>query len=105
MIKAIGAIGPEFRGAEYPEFDPLKINESRIPDCMRFKEYEYVDCGSVDHLRLVWTTQEPYTDEERESFLLEVRRALKENGCTGQLDVEVEDRDEICEAVTTAIHV
>ncbi len=65
----IDVASPEYRGAPAPKFDPKAINEPRIPDGMRYKEYtwsedEFTDGGVI----LDWVTQETYTPEDREVF-------------------------------------
>lgn len=99
MMKEIEVLCPEYRGAPQPEFDPMRINESRIPDNMRFKEYHY---GSADDstLSLQWETQEPYTNDDIDVFLAEIRRAFEANHYTGKLTVRLSDRDEECELST-----
>lgn len=99
MMKPVHVICPEYRGAPQPAFDPLKINESRIPDNMRFKEYDY---GSADDgtLSLQWETQEPYTNNDISVFLAEIHRAFEANHYVGKLTVCLSDRDEECEPST-----
>ena len=91
----IDVASPEYRGAPAPKFNPKAINEPRIPDGMRYKEYtwsedEYVDGGVI----LDWVTQETYTPEDREVFKAEVTRALKENGFKGKAQVNLNVRGE-----------
>jgi len=86
---------PEYRGAPAPKFNPKAINEPRIPDGMRYKEYtwsedEFTDGGVI----LDWVTQETYTPEDRKVFKAEVVRALKENGFKGQVQVNLNVRGE-----------
>lgn len=91
----IDVASPEYRGAPAPKFNPKAINEPRIPDGMRYKEYtwsedEFTDGGVI----LDWVTQETYTPEDREAFKAEVRRALKENGFKGKVQVNLNVRGE-----------
>lgn len=91
----IDVAAPEYRGAPAPKFDPKAINEPRIPDGMRCKEYtwsedEFTDGGVI----LDWVTQETYTPEDREVFKAEVKRALKENGFKGKVQVNLNVRGE-----------
>lgn len=91
----IDVAAPEYRGAPAPKFDPKAINEPRIPDGMRCKEYtwsedEFTDGGVI----LDWVTQETYTPEDREVFKAEVKRALKENGFKGKAQVNLNVRGE-----------
>lgn len=99
MMKPVYVTCPEYRGAPQPAFDPLKINEAGLPDCMRFKEYNY-DSASDDTLDLQWETQEPYTSDAIKIFLAEIRRAFEANRYTGKLAVHLSDRDEECEPST-----
>ena len=99
MLKTIGVNRPPCRGAEHPEFNPLKINESRFPDGMRFKEMYYSQGVDSDHLTLEWTTQESYTKDDVDQFVAEVERAFRENKCTGRLTIEIQDRDCDCRPV------
>ena len=99
MIKSIGVNCPPCRGAEQPEFNPLKINESRFPDCMRFKEVCYGPGDCESHLTLDWTTQEAYTEADVDQFIAEVGRAFRANHYTGRLTIEIQDRDYECERV------
>ena len=91
----IDVAAPEYRGAPAPKFNPKAINEPRIPDGMRYKEYtwsedEFTDGGVI----LDWVTQETYTPEDREAFKAEVKRALKENGFKGKVQVNLNVRGE-----------
>lgn len=91
----IDVAAPEYRGAPAPKFNPKAINEPRIPDGMRYKEYtwsedEFTDGGVI----LDWVTQETYTPEDREVFKAEVKRALKENGFKGTVQVNLNVRGE-----------
>lgn len=100
-MKEIEVLCPEYRGAPQPEFDPMKINESRIPDNMRFKEYEYSQgciCGrpAGESIGLMWETQESYTVNDLAAFIAELRRAFEANCCTGTLAIALSDRDEQC---------
>lgn len=67
---------PRFRGDPYPPFAETKINESNIPDTMRFKNWD-IDVIDKDTLQLKWVTQEDFTDEESEIFIKEIRRAIE----------------------------
>lgn len=91
----IDVAAPEYRGAPAPKFNPKVINEPRIPDGMRYKEYtwsedEFTDGGVI----LDWVTQETYTPEDREAFKSEVKRALKANGFKGKVQVNLNVRGE-----------
>lgn len=88
----IDVVSPEYRGAPAPKFDPKAINEPRIPDGMRYKEYSWSE--DSDGVILDWVTQEIYTPEDREAFKVEVRRALKENGFKGKVQVNLNVRGE-----------
>ena len=95
MMKEIEVLCPEYRGAPQPEFDPMKINEAKLPDNMRFKEYDYNDLGH-GKLELAWKTQEPYIASDVKVFLDEVQRAFEANGAEGLLVVTISDRDGEC---------
>lgn len=99
MIKSIGTNCPVCRGAEHPAFDPLKINESRFPDGMRFKEVNWLPGNDENHIRLDWLTQEPYTESDVDLFIEEVSRAVRANKYTGKLTIEIQDRDYECRPV------
>lgn len=88
----INVAAPEYRGAPAPKFNPKAINEPRIPDGMRYKEYTWSEEG--DGVILDWVTQETYTPEDREVFKAEVKRALKANGFKGKVQVNLNVRDE-----------
>lgn len=88
----IDVAAPEYRGAPAPKFNPKAINEPRIPDGMRYKEYTWSEEG--DGVILDWVTQETYTPEDREVFKAEVKRALKANGFKGKAQVNLNVRGE-----------
>lgn len=91
----IDVASPEYKGAPAPKFDPKAINEPRIPDGMRYKEYTWSDDEFTDGgVILDWVTQETYTPEDREVFKAEVKRALKENGFKGKVQVNLNVRGE-----------
>ena len=91
MMYGIPVIGPAHLGADYPQFDPRAINESRFPRSMRFKEYGYDDVEGG--IRLNYVTQEIFTEEEKKAFIEEVVRAFRVNGCTGKLILDVDTRE------------
>ena len=91
----IDVAAPEYRGAPAPKFNPKAINEPRIPDGMRYKEYTWSEDEFTDgDVILDWVTQETYTPEDREAFKAEVKRALKANGFKGKVQVNLNVRGE-----------
>lgn len=78
---------PEYHGALYPKFDPLKINESKISGKFRFKEAwaeydENTNVGNVD-----WLMQE--SDELGADVTAEIIRAFKANGAKPGCEITV----------------
>lgn len=73
--------GPAYRGAPYPEYDPLKINEAKFQDEWRAKEVKFQKGiekdGSVS-LCISWCSQGVGTDNGK-SFFTEVCRMVAEN--------------------------
>lgn len=88
----IDVVAPEYRGAPAPKFNPKAINEPRIPDGMRYKEYAWSE--DSDGVILDWVPQETYTPEDREVFKAEVERALKANRFKGKVQVNLNVRGE-----------
>lgn len=87
---------PACRGAQMPEFDPKKFNESRVPDNMRFKSVSKYPADDGRSFRVEWTTQECYDDTGLEQFKEEVRRWWTDNGYAGHgivLEFYLDDRD------------
>lgn len=74
LVDSIKISGPAYRGARMPEFNPNAINISEIPDNMRLKEYDKEVDG--DTVKLYWVTQEPFTKEDVQVFLKEIKRAF-----------------------------
>lgn len=74
LVDSIKISGPAYRGAKMPEFNPNAINISEIPDNMRLKEYDKEVDG--DTVKLYWVTQEPFTKEDVQVFLKEIKRAF-----------------------------
>lgn len=74
LIDNINVEAPAYRGARMPKFNPNAINESRIPDNMRFKEYDIrIEDNKVN---LYWKTQEPFDSEDVKKFTKEIKRAF-----------------------------
>lgn len=77
-IKEIEVAGPVYRGAPYPKFDPMKINESRFEDELRIKWCE----ANIDLIKnvgsVVWESQE--AENPTEFWETEIKRAFKKNG-------------------------
>lgn len=87
MKEAPYVVGPEYRGAPYPPFEEKAINESHLPDNMRFKHY-----SSAEH-RFEGLTQEPFTAADFNAFVKEIRRAYKAVGIAGSITIVAKDRD------------
>lgn len=94
MALHIHVAGPAYRKGPYPTYDPSAINESRIPDPCRFKEYKV--CDIAGGVCLKWTTQEPFTLDEFKSFVIEVKRAFKHQNYHGKIRIIMKDRDSTC---------
>ena len=91
MIKELPLICPEHREAPFPPYDPAGINTSRLPDNMRPKSWDiYLDNGDAD---LVWETEEEFTPDDFEKFVVEIQDTFKRNNCTGKLRIHVSCRD------------
>lgn len=72
-------IAPRYRGADYPPFDPLSINEKNIPDGMRSKYSEASKIGENDTkvgYQIDYITQEEFDDNDSDKFFKEVERAI-----------------------------
>lgn len=90
---SISVAGPMCLGAEYPEFDEFKVNESKIPFGMRFKEFSARQTGEKT-MKINWMTQSCWDDEDLGYFLDEVRRWGAAWGLSGvTCSVFLEDRD------------
>ena len=90
MKEAPYVVGPDFRGAPHPPFEEKAINESHLPDNMRFKSYY-----ATEH-RFEGLTQESFTPADFNAFIKEIRRAYKAVGITGSLTIVAKDRDHTC---------
>lgn len=66
---------PASRGEPYPAFKETRINESEIPDNMRYKMW---DADVIDNktIELTWLTQEEFTPADSEIFIEEIKRAI-----------------------------
>jgi hypothetical protein len=77
-IKEIKVSRPEYRGAPYPKFDPMKINVSRFEYELRDKWCE----ANIDLINnvgsVVWESQE--AEDPTEFWEAEIKRAFKKNG-------------------------
>jgi len=65
---------PAYRGAEMPEFDPDKINESAFEDEWRFKAVNFT-ATEDNTLEIDWVSQD-VGDDEGYSLFNEIYRAL-----------------------------
>lgn len=90
-----GVISPDFRGAPHPPYDIYSINESEIPDELRYKEWSLkFDEGNediYDEITLDWTSQE--WCESTEILFNEVKRCFRACGFAGNVSLHVHDRD------------
>ena len=90
--KLIKVNGPAHRGARMPAAVDVAINQSKMPDNMRPKHYQ-VDILDENSIQLYWMTQEPFTTDDAEKALNEVKRAIKAivkaNDYTEHLNVHV----------------
>lgn len=69
-------VGPAYRGAPQPAYDICAINESNIPDCMRFKSYD-IEVTADDTIQLDYITQEEFTSIDSEKFIEEANNAFE----------------------------
>lgn len=82
---SIDVIGPEYRGAPYPAFDEMCINESCFDDEIRGKWWNaYIENG-VGHVE--WLSQEE--EDPTDSWEAEVKRAFEANGLKSGARIEV----------------
>ena len=82
---------PAYRGAPYPAFDEMRINESCFDDELRAKEWHvYIENG-VGHVE--WLSMEG--EDPTNNWETEVKRAFKENGLKvgDRIDVMFGSRD------------
>lgn len=78
--------GPEYRGAPYPAFDKMCINESLFDDELRAKEWNvYIEDG-IGHVK--WLSQKG--EDPTSSWEFEVKRAFKVNGLKAGACIKVE---------------
>ena len=90
MSKKIKTIGidvnaPEYRGAPYPEFDKMRINESCFEDDLRAKEWNaYIENGAG---YVKWLSQDG--EDPTDSWESEVKRAFQANGLKSGACIEV----------------
>lgn len=70
---SIDVLGPEFRGDDYPQFNEAFINESKIPDNMRFKMFD-TDILEHNTIQLTWTTEEAFSERDVEEAIPEFNR-------------------------------
>lgn len=66
---------PAYRGAEMPEFDPDKVNESAFEDEWRFKDVWIIAPNDNTTLEICWLSQDVGNDEGY-SLFNEIYRAL-----------------------------
>lgn len=73
LIGFVKVNAPYSKEEEKPAAKECMINEINIPDNMRFKDWD-IDAIGDDVLQLNWTTQEPFTSEDSEKFIAEIKR-------------------------------
>ena len=82
---SIDISGPEYRGAPYPAFDEMRINESCFDDELRAKEWNaYIENGA-GHVK--WLSQ--HGEDPTYRWESEVKRAFKANGLKSGACIEV----------------
>ena len=86
MIKTINVLGPAYRGAPYPAFNEMRINESRFEDELRGKNWDVSIKNGVGHVK--WLSQEGENPTDR--WETEVKRAFKANGLKDGAHIEVQ---------------
>ena len=86
MSKTINVLGPAYRGAPYPEFNEMCINESRFEDELRGKAWDASIKNGVGHVEWLSYSGEDPTD----SWETEVKRAFKANGLKDGAHIEVQ---------------
>jgi len=91
IVNEFKVIAPKWRGAEYPPFEEKAVNESKIPDCMRFKEYD-TNIIYPDILQIEWLTQEDFDTAQLQNFENEIRRYLKANEWLGEYEIQIKPR-------------
>lgn len=84
----ISLSAPEYRGAPYPVFDKMSVNESAFEDCVRAKSWSM--CAKRGYGYVSWISQE--SDYPTEAWENEVKRAFKANGFEGTVHVKFGSR-------------
>ena len=85
MRKTIDVLGPAYRGAPYPAFNEMRINESRFEDELRGKQWDARIENGVGCIE--WLSQEEENPTDR--WENEVKRAFKANGLKDGARIEV----------------
>ena len=85
MTKTINVLGPAYRGAPYPAFNEMCINESRFEDELRGKQWDARIENGVGCIE--WLSQEEENPTDR--WENEVKRAFKANGLKDGARIEV----------------
>ena len=73
LISFVKVNAPRSREEAKPAAREDRINEISIPDNMRYKQWN-IEAVNDDLLQLDWTTQEPFTSEDSEKFIAEIKR-------------------------------
>ena len=87
-----GIIEPAYRGAAYPEFDPAGINESKIEDECRYKNFTWKLDERLHELYIDWLTQE--SADKHALLWKEVKRCLEYIGFDGQVVMDISSRND-----------
>ena len=82
---SISVNAPEYRGAPYPAFNKMRINESCFEDGLRAKEWNaYIENGAG---YVKWLSQDG--EDPTDSWESEVKRAFQANGLKSGACIEV----------------
>lgn len=77
------------------KFDPMNINQSRIPEGMYIESFYYIYVPEDEYfgkcdMHIDWEMKGGYKDEkELTQFIDEIKRAYRENGCSGIVEVQL----------------
>lgn len=91
-----GVVGPAYRGAKYPKFDPAGINELNFSDDLRLKNYDdhfhTDDDGNIAEVVIDWESQ-LWDENGIDGLKDEIARCFKHIGYDGKTTLHVFDRD------------
>ena len=86
MIKTINVLGPAYRGAPYPAFNEMCINESCFEDELRGKNWDARIENGVGCIE--WLSE--VGEDPSDRWEAEVKRAFKANGLKDGAHIEVQ---------------